>query len=137
MKKKILIILLIFISLINIYNISFAEENLTLITNDNSSNILNITNNTISDVPEPNFQIYSEGPILIDSKTGNILAQKEMDKQLYPASITKVLNAIIAIEKLNLDSFYKYCINDFRIKFMLIKLFKINKNLTKKYLKNC
>lgn len=103
MKKKILIILLIFISLINIYNISFAEENLTLITNDNSSNILNITNNTISDVPEPNFQIYSEGAILIDSKTGNILAQKDMDKQLYPASITKVLTAIIAIEKLNLD----------------------------------
>lgn len=99
MKKKLLIILLLFISLINIYNISFAEENLVLNTNNN----LNITNNTISDVPEPNFQIYSEGAILIDSKTGNILAQKDMDKQLYPASITKVLTAIIAIEKLNLD----------------------------------
>lgn len=103
MKKKVLIILLIFINLINIFNISFAENNLSSNTTDNSNNSLIQTNNTISEVPEPNFQIYSDGAILIDSKTGNILAQKNMDKQLYPASITKVLTAIIAIEKLNLD----------------------------------
>ena len=103
MKKKLIIILLLFISLINIYNISFAESNLSLNTTDNSNNNSIQVNNTISDVPKPNFQIYSEGAILIDSKTGNILAEKNMDKQLYPASITKVLTAIIAIEKLNLD----------------------------------
>ena len=32
-----------------------------------------------------------------------MLAQKNMDKQAYPASTTKILTAIIAIEKLNLN----------------------------------
>ena len=98
MKKRLIIILTIFISLINIYNLSFAEDNLTLTTSETL-----ITNDTISDVSDPNFTIYSDGAILIDSKTGNILAQKDMDKQLYPASTTKILTAIIAIEKLSLD----------------------------------
>ena len=49
MKKKLIIILLLFISLINIYNISFAESNLSLNTTDNSNNNSIQVNNTISD----------------------------------------------------------------------------------------
>lgn len=98
MKKRLIIILMIFISLINIYHLSFADDNLTLTTSETLT-----ANDTISNVSDPNFTIYSDGAILIDSKTGNILAQKDMDKQLYPASTTKILTAIIAIEKLNLD----------------------------------
>lgn len=98
MKKRLIIILMIFIILINIYNLSFADDSLTLTTSETLT-----TNDTISNVSDPNFTIYSDGAILIDSKTGNILAQKDMDKQLYPASTTKILTAIIAIEKLNLD----------------------------------
>lgn len=42
--------------------------------------------------------IYSESAILIDSKTGNVLYEKNSNASMYPASTTKVLTAIIAIE---------------------------------------
>lgn len=80
MKKRFFIIMILIISLFNLYPLSFAD-------------------NTESD-----FQIYSSGSVLIDSKTGKILLQKDMNKQLYPASTTKILTAIIAIEKLDLNS---------------------------------
>ncbi len=47
--------------------------------------------------------IQSESAILIDAKTGKILFEKNSDKQMYPASLTKVATAIYAIEKGNLD----------------------------------
>ncbi len=50
---------------------------------------------------EPN--IYSEAAILIEFKTGTILYEKNMHKKMYPASTTKMLTAIIAIENCNLD----------------------------------
>ncbi len=42
--------------------------------------------------------ILSEAAILIDS-SGTILAQKNADKKMYPASLTKIMTAILAIEK--------------------------------------
>ena len=52
--------------------------------------------------PEANFSIYSEGAILMDSSTGKVLYGKNEDEKLYPASTTKILTAILAIEKCNL-----------------------------------
>ena len=40
----------------------------------------------------------------MDASTGKVLLQKDMNLQLYPASTTKILTAIIAIEKLDLTS---------------------------------
>ena len=41
--------------------------------------------------------------ILIDSKTGQILYEKNSHKKLYPASITKVMTALLTLEKCKLD----------------------------------
>lgn len=47
--------------------------------------------------------IYSPSAILIDSNTGTVLYEKEANTLMYPASTTKVLTAIIAIESCSLD----------------------------------
>jgi len=80
MKKRFFIIMTLIITLFSLYTLSFA------------------------DTTENDFQIYSSGSVLIDAKTGKILLQKDMNKKLYPASTTKILTAILAIENLNLDS---------------------------------
>ena len=43
-------------------------------------------------------EIKSEAAILIDGKTGQILFEKNSNEEMYPASITKIVTAIIAIE---------------------------------------
>lgn len=47
--------------------------------------------------------IYSPSAILIDSHTGTVLYEKNANAMMYPASTTKVLTAIIAIESCSLD----------------------------------
>jgi D-alanyl-D-alanine carboxypeptidase (penicillin-binding protein 5/6) len=42
--------------------------------------------------------ILCESAVLIDGGTGTILAQKNADKKMYPASLTKIMTAILAIE---------------------------------------
>ena len=82
MKKRFFIVILLIITLFNLYTLSFAD----------------------STIPNPDFQIYSSGSVLMDASTGKVLIQKDMNKKLYPASTTKILTAIIAIEKLDLSS---------------------------------
>lgn len=47
--------------------------------------------------------VDSPSIILIDSKTGQILYEKNTRQKLYPASITKVMTALIALEKCQLN----------------------------------
>jgi len=47
--------------------------------------------------------LASAGAILIDADTGQVLYEKQADQTFYPASITKILTAIVAIENGNLD----------------------------------
>ncbi|MED1862573.1 D-alanyl-D-alanine carboxypeptidase [Fictibacillus nanhaiensis] len=48
-------------------------------------------------------ELKSESAVMIDAKTGDILYQKNSSEQMYPASITKIITGILAIEsgKLN------------------------------------
>lgn len=39
----------------------------------------------------------------VDVKTGGVLIEKNADKKIYPASTTKILTCILALENLNLD----------------------------------
>jgi D-alanyl-D-alanine carboxypeptidase len=48
-------------------------------------------------------KLNSEAAVLIDAKTGQVLFDKNMNKKLYPASITKILTGIIALEKGTLE----------------------------------
>jgi len=49
------------------------------------------------------MNIVGESAILVDVKTGETLYQKKSDSQMYPASITKIMTVILAIEKGKLD----------------------------------
>lgn len=49
------------------------------------------------------MQIYSEAAILMEASTGKVLYEKNMNERKYPASTTKILTAIIALEKCDLD----------------------------------
>lgn len=42
--------------------------------------------------------ILSETAVLIDSETGTIIAEKNANQKMYPASTTKIMTAILAIE---------------------------------------
>lgn len=44
-------------------------------------------------------QLYSESAVLMDADTGQVLFEKNMHTQMYPASITKVLTVLLGIEK--------------------------------------
>ena len=52
---------------------------------------------------ETNLNLQSEGSVLIDYDTGKVLYDNNMDKLLYPASTTKIMTAILAIENSNLE----------------------------------
>lgn len=55
----------------------------------------------ILEIPSLYDQIASESAILIDAKTGIIIFEKNKDLRLYPASITKIVTALVAIENTN------------------------------------
>ena len=81
-KLKIVIILIMIIS--NIF-ISFSFQSLANIQ---------IADNNQGETSQ-NLSIYSGAAILIDSKTGKVLYEKNSNEKKYPASTTKILTAII------------------------------------------
>ena len=56
---------------------------------------------TESDVAKP--QIQSEGAVLLDASTGNLLFSKNGDTKYYPASITKLMTALLVAERCSLS----------------------------------
>ena len=59
--------------------------------------------NTYSETTSDILNIYAESVILIDNKTGTTLYEKNSEKKMYPASTTKILTAILTLEKGNLE----------------------------------
>ena len=51
----------------------------------------------------PPPQIIADSAVLIDAATGQVLFDKQMNKQKFPASTTKVMTALLALENLKLD----------------------------------
>ncbi|MCI8700422.1 MAG: D-alanyl-D-alanine carboxypeptidase [Clostridia bacterium] len=76
LKKVIICILVLSLFLINNYSYSYNEDKLNL---------------------------YSQAAILMESSTGKILYSKDAEVTKYPASTTKILTAILVIEKCNLE----------------------------------
>ena len=58
---------------------------------------------TKEDFDSLNSSIQSEAVILIESSTGKVIYSKNGEERNYPASTTKILTAIIAIENCSLD----------------------------------
>lgn len=48
-------------------------------------------------------QVYAESAIVMEASTGTILYSKSIDEQHYPASITKIMTALLTLENLSLD----------------------------------
>ena len=106
LKKKIAFFLFTFL-LIN--NFSYSTEpqpqeilNSYEFINEEINEEINDTeiNENLEDTKQKG--LYSESAILIEAKTGKILFEKNMHDRKYPASTTKALTAIIAIEKCDL-----------------------------------
>lgn len=59
--------------------------------------------------------IYAETAVLMDADTGAVLYNKGMDEKRYPASITKIMTCLLALEHSNLDEqvvFTETCLPD-------------------------
>ncbi len=54
--------------------------------------------NTSPSSPDLGFEVNSEAVYLVSYDSGTVLYQKNADKKMYPASLTKIMTAIIAIE---------------------------------------
>ena len=52
-------------------------------------------------------RVRGESAVLIDAKTGTILYEKNAETRLYPASITKIVTGIVAIESSNIKDTVK------------------------------
>lgn len=87
--KKINICILVFIYMITgLCHFTYAtEDNTEMQSNENPGEMV----------------IYSESAILMESTTGKVLYDKNMNERKYPASTTKILTAIIALEKCDLN----------------------------------
>lgn len=46
------------------------------------------------------LELYSESAILIDAETNTVIAEKDPDAKIYPASMTKVMTALVACEQI-------------------------------------
>ena len=57
-------------------------------------------------------KIYSESGIVMDMDTGSILYAKNIDDKHYPASITKVMTALVALQKYEMDEVVKFTWDD-------------------------
>lgn len=104
---------LILLSGISLYHLFLNQQN----------NMVNITKNNNVDLQQISFDsgidlkdLYSEYAILVDLESNTILASHNENKKIYPASLTKIMTAIVAIENISdmdhvitlpKDSFYK------------------------------
>lgn len=48
-------------------------------------------------------QVYAESAIVMEASTGTILYAKGIDEQHYPASITKIMTVLLALENCQMD----------------------------------
>ena len=53
-------------------------------------------------------QIYAESAVVIEATTGTILYNKDMDQVNYPASITKIMTALLTVENCAMDEVVTY-----------------------------
>lgn len=96
MKTKFIILIVLINMLLSILCMNIS--NCTEITNNENieQQETDINNN------ENNLDLHSEGAIVMEKNSGKVLYEKNMNQRLYPASITKILTAILVIENCDL-----------------------------------
>ena len=95
MKKKIISIFLLSLILFNPY--SYGVYTTFPIWSDLDDTIEVNSNTTI----ESFLNIESDGALLIEQSTGDVLFEKNSHKQLRPASVTKVMSILLIMEAID------------------------------------
>ena len=58
---------------------------------------------TQEDVSDGPFEVDAKAAILIDMNTGRTVYEKNIDERIYPASLTKIMTCLLALENGNLS----------------------------------
>lgn len=90
MKKRFIFLLVFTVIFTNTCTLSYANVG------------ENKAKDKLEDKTTNELELKAETAILINSQTGETLFEKDMDKEMFPASTTKILTAIIAIENSDL-----------------------------------
>lgn len=108
-KKSICSFILALILSLSLCPFTMAEKETKKEDNEKTETVVNKSKNTKEkekkeeDEDEISFpDLHTDYYMLADLETGKVLASKNVDEKVYPASTTKILTAIIAIEKCNL-----------------------------------
>ena len=92
MKKRILLIIML-LNIVLINTVSFATEIQEVVDSENSDSLVQNT-----DIVTDELGLNSTTAVLMEMKTGKVLYDKDMKKRMFPASLTKVLTAILVLE---------------------------------------
>lgn len=93
----------------NQINQSIDLQNKSIDLKNQLINPQNQSANTTNDTQQ--IELIAESAVLMDAKTGIVLYDKNMNEKKYPASITKILTTLIALEKGNLTDTVKHSHN--------------------------
>lgn len=96
LKNKLYILLFLFVFFICSNNKIFAAE-------DIKPNLLYESQETVLTKNTNNLNLYANNSLIMDAESGNILFEKNGFSKVYPASTTKILTALLAIENLDLN----------------------------------
>lgn len=103
MKRFFIYIILICFSIIIIFLIKTKLDN-GLSYNYYYKNLINKTENNLKEADLKNLNIDAPFAVIIDEKTGDILYGKNSKDKCYPASTTKILTAITALENCSIKN---------------------------------
>ena len=71
-------------------------------TSQNANSLPNGVTMEDPSLTPPNVQ-YAQSALLMDMASGRVLYSKNLDERVYPASTTKIMTAILALEMGNMD----------------------------------
>lgn len=80
-----------------------SQTQTTNSTLNNSTSNNTTSDNTTENDEKNNIDLYCESCILVERSTGRTAYEKDSEKKMYPASTTKVLTAILAVENCKMD----------------------------------
>lgn len=98
LKKTILYFTILSAILLNNFTYIYSAD---LSSQENTSE--SVTEAPVEPDPNDPLGLTAEAAILIDAKTGIVLYEKNPDEKLYPASITKIMTALLILEYGKLD----------------------------------
>ena len=98
MRKRFAKILTILFTYIMIVETAMATEKIDIYTSESGNSIYTATGNN-NEIPD----LLSQSAIVVDMKTGYTILEKNIKDKLYPASITKIMTAILTLENAKMD----------------------------------